>query len=103
MEVVAGELLGNLQAFRLGRVAHDVERVDEGVELLHREVVGDECLGAIGQTRDGELHGIVVQTAHLGGGVPVAAAHADGRHRGLTIRAVEAELEVGGREGGVGG
>ena len=74
LEVVAGELLCDLQSLGLVGVAHDVERVDEGVELLHREVVGDESFGAFGQTRDGELHGVVVQSADRECSVGVAAA-----------------------------
>ena len=74
LEVVAGELLCDLQSLGLVGVAHDVERVDEGVELLHREVVGDECLCAGVEAGYGELHGVVVQTAHRERSVGVAAA-----------------------------
>ena len=50
LEVVAGELLGNRLSPHFLGVAHDVEGVDEGVELLHREVVGDESLGTLFQS-----------------------------------------------------
>ena len=74
LEVVAGELLRDGGSVNLLGVAHDVERVDEGVELLHREVVGDERLGALIQSGDGELHGVVVQTADRECSVGAAAA-----------------------------
>ena len=74
LEVIAGELLHDGSALHLPGVADDVERVDEGIELLHREVVGDECLGALCETGDGELHCVVVQIVDLKARILVVAA-----------------------------
>ena len=95
--------MGNLQAFRLGRVAHDVERVDEGVELLHLEVVGDQGLCAGGEAGYGELDRVVVQTAHRERSVGVAAVDVGHLLDIVLVGAIELQLEVGGREGGIGG
>ena len=101
MEVVAGELLGEFQSFSLGGVAHDVKRIDEGVQLLHREVIGDECLSARSQPRDGELHRVVVQSVNLK--LKILAAATDLCHffHVSAIGAVEAEGEGRGGVGGV--
>lgn len=51
-----------LRRVGLRRLTHDVERVDEGVQRLHVEAVGDQRFRAICKSGDRELHSVVVQT-----------------------------------------
>ncbi len=83
-------------------MAHDVERVDEGVELLHLEVVGDESLGTLFQSRDGELHGVVVQSVYLKCKILVVVANLCHFFHIFAVGAVETEGKVRGCVGRVG-
>ena len=56
-------------------MAHNIETVDEGVELLHLKVIGDERFRALGQAGDGELHRVIVKSANTELFVLVGAAH----------------------------